>query len=123
MRFSKLIGIAAVACLVNLVAAPSSVLADLVDVRVAWSYDGINDPGSYAPNPVPLDFNELKGVFTNQNQTAGDNAANLHDAISPYGATGVGVTWAGWRRFNSNDPAAFSSDRDWVDRAGSGSQL
>jgi hypothetical protein len=123
MRFSKFMAIAAVAWLVLVATAPTSVSADPVDVRVAWAYDGINDPGSYAPNPVPPDFNEIKGVFTNQNQTAGDNAANLHDAISPYGSTGVGVTWAGWRRFNSNDPAAFSADRDWVDRAGSGSQL
>jgi hypothetical protein len=112
----------AVASLVS-VAAPSAASAAPLDVRVAWAYDGINDPGSYAPNPVPPDFNELKGNFSNQNQTAGNNAANLHDAISPYGLTGVGVTWANWRRFNSNDPGAFSSDRDWVDRAGSGSQL
>jgi MYXO-CTERM domain-containing protein len=104
-------------------AAPTSLSAATIDVRAAWAYNGIPDPGSYAPNPVPADFNEFKGVFTNQNQTAGDNAANLHDAISPYGLTGVGVTWDGWRRFNSNDPAAFASDRDWVDRAGSGSQL
>ena len=94
-----------------------------LDVRVAWAYNGIDDPGSYSPNPVPSDFNELKGQFTNQNQTAGDNAANLHDAIAPYGPTGVGVTWANWRRYNSNNGAAFSSDRDWADRAGSASQL
>lgn len=94
-----------------------------LDVRVAWAYDGIDNPGSYAPNPVPPDFNEIKGKFADKNQTAGDNAANLHDAIAPYGLTGVGVTWDGWRRFNSNNPAAFPADRDWVDRAGSASQL
>ncbi len=101
----------------------STASATPLDVRVAWDYDGINDPGSYAPNSPAADFNEIKGQFANQNQTSGHNAANLNDAISPYPLTSVAVTWSGWRRFNSNIPAAFSADRDWVDRAGTASQL
>lgn len=122
MRLAKF-AIVSLLTIFTVLAAQGEAVADFIDLRVAWAYNGIDNPGSYAPNPVPADFNELKGVFTNQNQTAGDNAANLHNGIAPFGPTGVGVAWAGWRRFNSNSPAAFSADRDWVDRAGTASQL
>ncbi len=119
MRFSQF-GLIALLSAVVAVTAQGTASAELIDIRTVWNYNGLNDPFSYAPNSTPPDVNEILGTLGGPGT---GSVSNLHNAISPYASTGVGVTWAGWDAFNANYGAVFSANVDWVDAAGTGAQL
>ena len=76
MSFVRLAFIAVVKLRVLIVLPPTSLLRPFQDY-VELQQD---EQSGLFTNPPAADFNEIKGQFTNQNQTAEQNAANLHDA-------------------------------------------